>query len=102
MRQLLTTMETSIKKISPCHESSSSVVRACMATCNLEIAALEALVTELQGTTAIGQDSRVWSKMKENGKKLTYAFHRPKLDRLQAQLAKVTGTLQMALQVLGM
>lgn len=102
MRQLLTTIDNSIKKTSLSHASSTSAVRACMETCNREIAALEALVAGLQVSTVVGQDNRVWSNMKEHGKKLTYALNRPKLDRLQAQLAKVTVKLQVALQVLGM
>lgn len=99
IRHLLTTIENSRDKISSCHESSKSAVGSCLATCNMEIAALEALVSELQNSAAGGQDSRIWHNIRDQGKKLTYSFHRSKLERLQAQLAKVTGTLQVALQV---
>lgn len=102
MHRLLTTIDTSINKVSSSHESSVSAVRACMETCKLDIAALETIVSELPGSAAAGQDSRVWLNMKEQGKKLAYPFHRSKLDKLQAQLAKVTGSLQMALQAAGM
>lgn len=98
IRHLLATIENSTDKISSCHESSKSAVRACMATCHIEITALEALIFTLQSSTAVGQDSRVWHNIRDQGKKLTYPFHRSKLDRLQAQLSKVTGTLQVALQ----
>lgn len=99
IRHLLTTIENSTDKISSCHESSKSTVRACMATCHREIAVLEALVSELQGPTAVGQESRLWNNIRDQGKKLTYPFHRSKLDRLQVQLDKVIRTLQVALQV---
>lgn len=102
MHQLLTTIDTSINRICSSHESSASAVRTCMATCKLEIAALESLVSELQGSRTVVQDSRIWLDIKNHGKKLTYPFHRSKLDRLLAQLSKVTGALQVALQVAGM
>ncbi|KAG6358031.1 hypothetical protein INS49_013915 [Diaporthe citri] len=101
VHHLLTTTKNSTVKISSCHESSKSAVRACLTTCNKEIAALEALIPELQGSTAVGQDSNIWHNIRDQGKKLTYPFRRSKLDRLQAQLAKVTRTLQVALQVAG-
>lgn len=102
MHQLLTTMDTSINRVCSSHESSASAVRTCMATCKLEIAALESLVSELHGSRTVVQDSRIWLDIKNHGKKLTYPFHRSKLDRLLAQLTKVTGTLQVTLQVAGM
>lgn len=102
MHRLLTTIDTSTNKISSSHESSISGLRACMETCKLDIAALETLVSELAGCASVDQDSGVWFNMKEQGKKLTYPFHRSKLDKLQAQLSKVTDSLQMALQAAGM
>lgn len=102
IRHLLSTIENSTDKISSCHESSKSAVTACMATCHREIVALEALVSELQGPTAVGQESRLWNNIRDQGKKLAYPFHRSKLDRLQTQLDKVVRTLQVALQVAGM
>lgn len=99
IRHLLTTIENSTDKISSRHESSKSTVRACMATCHMEIVALEALLFKLQDSTVVGQDSRLWHNIRDQGKKLTYSFHRSKLDRLQTQLHKVIGTLHVALQV---
>lgn len=102
IRHLLATIENSTDKISSCQESSKSAVRACTVTCHTEIAALEALVSELQGSTVVGYDSRLWDSIRNQGKKLTYPLHRSKLHRLQDQLAKVIVTLQLALQVAGM
>lgn len=99
IRHLLATIENSTDKISSCHESSKSGVRACMETCHREIAALESLVSELQGPTAVSNDGRLWNNIRDQGKKLTYPFHRSKLDRLRAQLDKVIRTLHVALQV---
>lgn len=102
MHRLLTAIGISINKISSSHDSSISAVRACVETCKLDIAALETIVSESPGSPAVGQDSRVRLNMKEQGKKLMYPFHRSKLDKLQAQLARVTDSLQMALQAAGM
>ncbi|KAJ0114451.1 hypothetical protein J7T55_010841 [Diaporthe amygdali] len=102
MYNLLATVEKSIAKISPIHQSSTSAVRTCIATCEKEVVALESLVSELQGSTSGSHDSRITLSMKEQGQKLTYAFHRSRLEKLQAQLAKVIGTLQTALQVAGL
>lgn len=99
---LLATVETSIAKISPTHQSSTSAVRACIVACEQEISALERLIFELQGSNSMSHNNRIMLSMKEQGQKLTYAFHRSRLEKLQAQLAKVTGTLQTALQAAGL
>lgn len=99
IRHLLKTIENSMDKISSRHEDSKSTVRACIANCHKELAALEAVVSELQGSTVVEKDSCLWNNIRDQGKKLTYPFHRSKLDRLRAQLDKVTRTLQVALQV---
>ncbi|KAK8021800.1 hypothetical protein PG990_006938 [Apiospora arundinis] len=67
--------------------------------CKAELAKLESLMVELSGCSSTSS----WrSKLKNTGKRLTYAFDRSKVDQLATRLDHTIQVLQLALDGLGL
>ncbi|KAK7990075.1 hypothetical protein PG989_010390 [Apiospora arundinis] len=67
--------------------------------CKAELVKLESLMVELSGCSS----TTSWrSKLKNTGKKLTYAFDRSKVDQLATRLDHTIQVLQLALDGLGL
>lgn len=75
-------------------------VTECIASCDIELKALESLVAGLVGCSSATPD---WlPKVKTLAKKLSYAFDRPKLQQLETRLDQTISALQLAVQLLNL
>lgn len=98
LRASIVVIQSSVAKAQPHHQASSQVVLDSIKYCKCEIKALDHLVAELTG-----YDSGTWrQRMQLKGKKLRYAFDRPKIQHLTNRLSQANATVGTALQVLGM
>lgn len=88
-------------KAEPNHSATAAFLKN-SASVQPELQALDALVRKLDTTQPPQPSHEVLGKVYVQAKKLTYLFHRPTMDRLQSQLARVNLMLQAALQVSGL
>ncbi|KAK8118157.1 uncharacterized protein PG998_006438 [Apiospora kogelbergensis] len=80
-------------------QSSLDNVNKSIKACKAELLTLKRLVVELNGCP----DPHSWKdKLKNTGKKMSYAFDRSKLEQLAMTLDHTIQTLQLALQALGL
>lgn len=97
-QDLLTLVVKVAAKAEPNHSTTAAFLKN-SASIQPELQALDKLVRKLD-TTKLPQPSHdVLGKVYVQAKKLAYPFHRPTMDRLQSQLARVNSMLQAALQV---
>ncbi len=64
------------------YQEAAAAVRDCVAGCNTELQALQALVADLSDCDVSPTAGRR-DKIKSQGKRLLYPFSRPKLDQLE-------------------
>lgn len=76
----------------------SAALQECLASCNVELKALNSLVADLSdsGDPTAGMRGRI----KSRHKKLLYPFNRPKLEQLDRRLCRANQALQLPLQTL--
>lgn len=100
-QDLLTLVVKVVAKVEPNHGTTAAFLKDC-ASVQPDLQALEDLVRRLDTTQLPQPSHEVLGKVYVQAKKLTYPFHRPTMDRLQSQLARVNSMLQAALQVSGL
>lgn len=100
-QDLLTLVVKVAAKAEPNHSTTAAFLKD-SASVQPELQALDELVRKLDTTQLPQPSHEVLGKVYVQAKKLTYPFHRPTMDRLQSQLARVNLMLQAALQVSGL
>lgn len=76
-----------------------AAVRDCIAICKDELEGLETLVAQLSGC----KNTQTWkTRLQNQSRKLSYPFTRSRVQELSQQLDQANGTLQVALEGLGM
>ncbi|KAK8101968.1 hypothetical protein PG999_012342 [Apiospora kogelbergensis] len=97
LRVSIIAIQASVARAQPHHQAASQVVIDAIKQCECAIKSLEDLVAELTGC-----DSSTWQRVRLKGKKLRYAFDRPKVHQLTSRLADANATIGTALQILAM
>lgn len=100
-QDLLTLVVKVAAKVESNHSTAAAFLKN-SASAQPELQALDELVRKLDTTKLPRPSHEVLGKVHVEAKKLTYPFHRPTMDRLQSQLARVNSMLQAALQVSGL
>lgn len=100
-QDLLTLVVKVAAKAEPNHSTTAAFLKDA-ASIQPELQALEELVRKLDAAQLPQPNHDVLGKVYVQAKKLTYPFHRPTMDRLQSQLARVNLMLQAALQISGL
>ncbi|KAH8649903.1 hypothetical protein BX600DRAFT_502266 [Xylariales sp. PMI_506] len=77
----------------------NTALRTCLESCDMQLKALDSLIGELTGANTTITD---WvQRAKQQKKKLSYAFDRTKVARVEARLSPAIDALQIAIQTLG-
>ncbi|KAI1125412.1 hypothetical protein F5Y10DRAFT_284276 [Nemania abortiva] len=97
MKDSLLTIQELLPRIETSSPPSATMIERHVRSCNAELNALYALLSELSCTVPSNFGVRL--KFAKQKKKLTYPFNRSHIGRLEDRLAKVNSTLQTALQV---
>jgi hypothetical protein len=97
MKDLLLTIQDLLPRVHNSWPPSATMIERHVRSCNNELSALHALLSELSPPASFSSGIRL--KFAEQKKKLTYPFNRSHISRLEERLAKVNSTLQTALQV---
>lgn len=100
-QDLLTLVVKVAAKAEPNHSTTAAFLKD-FASVQPELQALEELARKLDTPQPPQQSHEVLGKVYVRAKRLTYPFHRPTMDRLQSQLARVNSMLQAAIQVAGL
>lgn len=98
MQDLLQIVDKVAARVEPTHATTSTFLKATTSV-QPELKALEELVRSLHTTKHVSSNHEVLGKVYVQTKKLSYPFHRPTLERLQARLDRVNSMLQAALQI---
>ncbi|KAI0801610.1 hypothetical protein GGR55DRAFT_701407 [Xylaria sp. FL0064] len=99
MKELLLTIKDLLPQVENTFPKSAIMIKRHVNSCDAELSALHALLSELSQPSSSGTGIRL--KLSEQ-KKLTYPFNRSHISRLEERLTKVNNTLQTALQVTGL
>ncbi|KAI0186443.1 hypothetical protein EV127DRAFT_438992 [Xylaria flabelliformis] len=97
MKDLLLTIKDLFPQLENDWPAPTTLIKRHVKSCDTEISALYALLSELSQTASSSSGIRL--KLAEQKKKLIYPFNRSHVSRLEKRLTKVNGALQMALQV---
>lgn len=81
-------------------QRASASIKASVDACKTQLKALEDLVNKL--SSAPSSNATLRSKLRDNSKKLVYAFHRSNIKELEDSLSRANITLQGAMQALGL
>ncbi|KAI8948055.1 hypothetical protein F4801DRAFT_592137 [Xylaria longipes] len=100
MKDLLLTIQDLLPRMKNSWPTSATSIERHVQTCNTEISALFALLTELSQPASSGSGIRL--KLAEQKQKLSYPFNRTHLSHLEERLVKVNNALQTALHVTGL
>lgn len=98
MQDLLQLVDKVAAKVEPTHATTSTFLKAATSV-QPELKALEELVRSLHATRHVSPNHEVLGKVYVQAKKLSYPFHRPTMERLQARLDRVNSLLQAAIQI---
>lgn len=90
-----------VAKAEPNHSTTAAFLKD-SASIQLELHSLDDLIRKLDTTKLAQPSNEILGKVCVRAKQLTYPFHRPTMNRLQSQLARVNSMLQAALQVSGL
>lgn len=93
MQGYLQRMEDVAAKIEPTHTTAADFLRDC-AKVEPELKSLGDFVTKLSTPALSYSHHTALAKIQRHAKKLTYPFHRPTMNRLQSQLARVNTMLE--------
>ncbi|RYP37239.1 hypothetical protein DL767_003058 [Monosporascus sp. MG133] len=99
-KNLLQIIQATVAQVDSNHRVSTTAVVECIKSCETELKTLESFVSELTGD--VTSPANFKGKIKEQTRKLSYAFNRSKLDQLEARLARANGIFQTAVQSLGL
>ncbi|RYO81224.1 hypothetical protein DL766_002504 [Monosporascus sp. MC13-8B] len=97
---VLAVIQTALNQVDSSHRVSAAAVAECFQSCETELKALDTFVSGLTGGVTPQVNFR--DKLKEQTRKLTYAFNRSKLNQLEDKLDRVNRIFQTALQGLGL
>ncbi|KAI1271758.1 hypothetical protein F5Y07DRAFT_404106 [Xylaria sp. FL0933] len=97
MKESLLTIKDLLLQVENTFPKSAIMIKRHVNSCDAELSALHALLSELSQPSPSGTGIRL--KLSEQKKKLTYPFNRSHISRLEERLTKVNNTLQTALQV---
>ncbi|KAI0430275.1 hypothetical protein F5Y09DRAFT_356106 [Xylaria sp. FL1042] len=97
MKDLLLTIKDLLPRVESSFPESATMIQRHVESCDAELSALHALLSELSQPTSSSSGIRL--KLSEQKKKLTYPFNRSHISRLEERLAKVNNMLQTALKV---
>ncbi|KAI0971850.1 hypothetical protein F4678DRAFT_78532 [Xylaria arbuscula] len=97
MRDLLSTIRDLSPQVESSWPASATTVKRHVHSCQIELGALDALLSELSQPSL--SNSRLRSMLDDTKKKLSYPFERSQISRLEERLTKVNNNLQTALQV---
>ncbi|KAI1289127.1 hypothetical protein F5Y03DRAFT_388847 [Xylaria venustula] len=97
MKDFLLTVKDLLPQLERRWPASATVITRHVGSCDSELSALHALLSELSHPDSSGLGIR--DKFAEKKKKLTYPFNRAHITRLEERLTKVNNALQTALQV---
>lgn len=100
LETVLQVVRTTLPRIDSSHQASITAVVECLKLFETEIEALRSFVSKLTGGTTTAANFK--DKVKEQTKKLTYAFNRTKLDQLESRLVHANGIFQTSLQGLNL
>lgn len=98
MQDLLQTVDKVAAKVEPTHATTLTFLKATTSV-QPELKALEELVRSFHTTRHVSPNHEVLGKVYVQAKKLSYPFHRPTMERLQARLDRVNSMLQAAIQI---
>ncbi|RYP62588.1 hypothetical protein DL771_009667 [Monosporascus sp. 5C6A] len=98
-KDVLQIIQETVTLVDSDHRIPATAVVECIKSCEAELKILESFVSELTGDATSPANFK--GKIKEQTKKLSYAFNRSKLDQLEAKLARANGIFQTAVQSLG-
>ncbi|RYP90381.1 hypothetical protein DL770_003528 [Monosporascus sp. CRB-9-2] len=93
-KSVLQIIQTTVTQVDSNHRVSTTAVVECIKSCETELRTLESFVSELTGD--VTSPANFKDKIKEQSRKLSYAFNRSKLDQLEARLARANGIFQTA------
>ncbi|RYP66067.1 hypothetical protein DL769_006129 [Monosporascus sp. CRB-8-3] len=99
-KNVLQVIQTTVTQVDSNHQVSTTAVMECIKSCETELKTLETFVSELTGDVISPANFK--GKIKEQTRKLSYAFNRSKLDQLVASLARANGIFRTAVQSLGL
>ncbi|KAF5639666.1 ankyrin repeat-containing protein [Fusarium sp. NRRL 52700] len=100
LRKTLQIIESSISRFQNDHRPATEALRQFLDSCNKELKDLESMVAALNTGDQCTTSRR--TKARNNGKKLLYPFHRPKVEQMATKLHHINATLQLGLQSLGL
>ncbi|KAI0549750.1 hypothetical protein F4679DRAFT_573349 [Xylaria curta] len=100
MKDLILTIQDLLPQVKTTWPASANLIERHVQSCNTEISALNALLSELSQPALSNSGFRL--KLAEQKQKLTYPFSRAHLSRLEERLIKVNGTLQTTLHATGL
>lgn len=97
---VLRNVKDALVKVDSSHGTTTSVITGCLASCEAELKSLKDFVQELTGDDH--SQTNFKDKVREQTRKLAYAFNRTKLHALETKVSLVNGTFQTALQSLSL
>jgi len=97
LRSLLTAIEAALPSFRTEHAAETSPAQACLQACQTELGNLRAALSELEDKTS-QQLAGMRGKIAEGKRKLTYPFHRERLERLEQRIHSVNSSLQLAIE----
>lgn len=100
MKDLILTVQDLLPQVKTSWPTSATSIECHVQSCNAEISALSALLSELSQPASSSSGIRL--KLAEQKQKLTYPFNRTHLRHLEERLVKVNNALQTALHVTGL
>ncbi|KAI0415246.1 hypothetical protein F5X98DRAFT_377021 [Xylaria grammica] len=100
MKDLILTIQDLLPQVKGSWPASATMIERHVKSCNTELSALYALLSDLSQSSPSGSGIRL--KLADQKKRLTYPFNRSHISRLEDRLAKVNNALQTTLQVTGL
>ncbi|GAW19705.1 hypothetical protein ANO14919_091940 [Xylariales sp. No.14919] len=100
MKDLILTIQDLLPQVKGSWPASATMIERHVKSCNTELSALYALLSDLSQSSPPGSGIRL--KLADQKKRLTYPFNRSHISRLEDRLAKVNNALQTTLQVTGL
>ncbi|KAI0907984.1 hypothetical protein F4823DRAFT_601089 [Ustulina deusta] len=100
MKDLLLTIQDLLPRVKDSWPTSATLIERHVQSCNTEISALYALLSDLSQPASSSSGIRL--KLAEQKRKLTYPFNRTHLSLLKERLFEVNSALQTALHATGL
>lgn len=98
--ELLQNLESLTVATDASHHKASKTIKACISDCHTHLKSFEELLNKV--AKANHTSTGLAGKLKSQSLKMSYAFNKGDLLRLEGQLTKANTSLQTALQTLGL